>query len=365
MALTKKAFQAMIDASKAAHDTPVRKSRGSVDADTDDAKKEFSIAKYIRGAVYDYWDDAKYEKDQFVKLNKQVSGATGVAGGFLVVPQYAAEMIELLRNKSVVRKMGVRVYPMKGNTMFFSRQMSAANVFWVAEGALKQHDEPTFGQASLVLKEVAGLTLVTNDIIEDADTSIDAIIKQDLIGQLSLAEDLAFIQGTGGPQPLGVYNDPLVPTATLGGGNGAIPQFDDLKDMVYQVQLQNADPSAWLMHPRTKNTLNQLKDGVGRYIYYEGDLDKKDPDRLLGLPVFFSNQVPINLTFGTSAATCSYLILGQWNQFAIGEKTGGPVLDVSKERYFELDQTAIRAVRRVDCLVKQPNAFRILRGILP
>ena len=367
MALTKKKFQAMIDAAKKSFETPVRKSRGLVDAVAKKGEEYFSIAKYVRGAKYNYWQDADYEKSRFIEVNKQfMSGATGVGGGFAVTPEYNQELIELLINQVVVRSMGPRVYNLAGNTMFFSRKMSASTGFWVAEGAVKTPSVLTLGQASLVLKEVAGLVLCSNDLIADANIAIDGLIKNDLMEQLSLSEDLAFIAGTGGPQPLGIYNDPLVPTTTLGGGNGAIPQFDDLKDLMYTLQIANVVPSAWLMHPRTKNTLEQLKDGNGRYIYTSADLDRGDPDRLLGLPVYFSNQIPINLTFGASAANCSYLILGNWNEFTIGDKAGsGIVLDVSDQRYFEFDQTAIRAVKRVDCMVRQPNAFQILRGILP
>ena len=366
MALTMKDVQKMLDEAFEPLETAVRKSRGELPVDTVWDNKQFSIAKYIRGARDGNWREADYEKARFEEVNKQLTGSVGTSGGFLAIPEYNKELIELLHAQAVVRSMGVRPYPMSGNTLFFNRKTGSSTGYWVAEGAEKTTSELTFGQASLVLKEVAGLVLVTNDLLEDASPSVDAIIKQDLVSQLTLAEDLAFISGTGGTQPLGVYNDPLVPTATLGGGNGAVPTFDDLMDMMYAIEAANASYTGWLIHPRTKNTLRQLKDGNGQYIYTIGDLSKAEPDRLLGLPVFKSTQIPITLTFGTSAAACSYIILGDWREFAIGEKAGaGIVLDVSKERYFVLDQTAIRAVRRVDCLVRQPNAFYILRGVLP
>jgi len=366
MALTMKDVQKMLDEAFEPLEKTVRKSRGELSADTVWADKHFSIAKYIRGARDGNWREADYEKARFEEVNKQLTGSVGTSGGFLAIPEYNKELIELLHAQAVVRSMGARSYPMNGNTLFFNRKTGSSTGYWVAEGAEKTTSELTFGQASLVLKEVAGLVLVTNDLLDDASPSVDAIIKLDLVSQLTLAEDLAFISGTGGTQPLGVYNDPLVPTATLGGGNGAVPTFDNLMDMMYAIEAANASYTGWLIHPRTKNTLRQLKDGNGQYIYTIGDLSKAEPDRLLGLPVFKSTQIPITLTFGTSAAACSYIILGDWREFAIGEKSGaGIVLDVSKERYFELDQTAIRAVRRVDCLVRQPNAFYILRGVLP
>jgi HK97 family phage major capsid protein len=364
--MTKAELQALLDAQFKPLEEAVRKSRGTGGTETDraPASKEFSISKYLRGVTKGIWTDAEFEKEQF-ELNKVMTVGTGTAGGFLATPEYDREVIELLRAGAAVRSLGPRIYPMSGNTMFFTRQSGAATAYWVAEGAEKTESNLTLGQNSLVLKEVAGLVRVTNDLLEDASPAVDALIKQDLVQVLTLAEDLAFIQGTGGAQPLGIYNDPAVPNTTLGGGNGAQPTYDDLMDAMYAIEAANAQYTGWLMHPRTKNTLRKLKDGNGQYIYEMGDMVKGIPDQLLGLPVAFSTQIPITLTFGASAATCSYLILGDWKQLAIGEKAGrGIVFDVSTERYFDLDQTAIRAVRRIDCMVRQPNAFYCVRGLL-
>ena len=94
-------------------------------------------------------------------------------------------------------------------------------------------------------------------------------------------------------------------------------------------------------------------------------------DNVLGIPVAFSNQIPTTLTFGTSGAVCSYAILGNWNEFVIGQKAGAIKMSASNqasdqttgEDAFLQDQTWFRAVLRVDCGVRQPAAFRIIKGI--
>lgn len=368
--MTKKELDAMLNSQFASLEQPVRKSRGELPRDDKD-KPPFSISKYLRGVTRGNWKDADGEKEWFEKqfpIAKQLglNVGTGTAGGFLVTPEYNQEIIELLAAKAVIRTMGPRIYPLNGNTLFFRRQTGSAAAFWVGEGVGKTPSSQTFGQGALVLKEVAAVTPVTNDLLEDASPAVDALVKNDLTDVLSRAEDLAFIQGTGGLQPLGIRNTPGVPTITLGGGNGAIPSFDDLFDAMNAIESANGTYNAWLMHPRTKNTLRKLKDGNGNYIYNVGDLSKGELDSLLGMPVYKSTQIPTNLTFGTSAANCSYIILGDWREFAIGEKAGrGIVLDVDTSIYFLTDETAIRAVRRVDCLIRQVNCFRIILGVLP
>ena len=365
MGLSKADVQAALDKTFEPLKKSIRKTSGAVPAQV---KKDqvFSISKYLNGVINGNWEYSEFEKSRYMEVNKVMGSAVGTAGGFLVPPEYNAEVIELLRAQAVIRQMGPSVYPMNSDQLSFNRQTGGTTAYWVAEGDTKTESEPTLGQATLVLKEVAGLVRVSNNLLADSSPSVDALIRNDLVKVLSNAEDLAIIQGTGGAQPLGIYNDPVVPNTTLGAGNGAIPSFDDLWDAMYAIEAANGTYNAWLMHPRTKNTLRQLKDGNGNYIYTTGDLNKGEHDTLLGLPVFKTTQIPINLTFGAGAATQSYMILGNWNELAIGEKAGeGFMFDVSTERYFELDQTAIRLVKRVDSLVRQPTTFYVVRGLLP
>ncbi len=363
MGLTKAEFKKALDLKFAPFEKAVQKTSGTTPAVV---KKDqvFNIAKYITGHMTGRWENADFEKSQYFEVNKVMGSAVGTAGGFLVAPEYNAEVIELLRAKAIIRQMGPTVFQMNSDTLSFNRQTAATVAYWVEEGDEKTESDITLGQETLVLKEVAGITRVNNTLLFDSSPAVDTLIKSDLVKQLSLAIDLAFIQGTGGGQPLGIYNDPIVPTTTLGGGNGAAIGFDDLWDAMYAIEAANGTSNAWLIHPRTKNTLRKLKDGNGNYIYTTGDLNKGEHDNLLGLPVFKTTQIPITLTFGTGGANQSYMILGNWSEFVIGEKSGeGFMLDVSKERYFEFDQTAIRLVRRTDCLVRQPDEFYIIKGI--
>lgn len=363
MGLTKAEFKKALDLKFAPFEKAVRKTSGTIPAVV---KKDqpFNIAKYITGHMTGTWENAEFEKSQYFEVNKVMGSAVGTAGGFLVAPEYNAEVIELLRAKAIIRQMGPTVFQMNSDTLSFNRQTAATTAQWVEEGELKDESDITLGQETLVLKEVAGITRVNNTLLFDSSPAVDTLIKTDLVKQLTLAIDLAFIQGTGGGQPLGIYNDPAVPTTTLGGGNGAAPTFDDLKNAMYQIEAANGLSSGWLMHPRTKHTLETLKNGIGDYIYTTGDLNKSENDKLLGLPVFKTTQIPVTLTFGVGGADQSYLILGNWSEFIIGEKSGeGFMLDVSPHRYFEFDQTAIRLVRRTDCLVRQPDEFYIIRGI--
>ena len=349
----------------------VRKSQGDTTENfdrIDPNPKPLLLAKYIRGAVWGIWDNAEGEEKLFkaTNLRKALSEGVGTAGGFLVAPQWSNELIETLRASSVVRSLGATTYDLSGDTLNFKRVTANTAATWVGEAAAKPTTDPTFGQLKLVLKEVCGYTEVSNNLLMDASPAVDTLVKSDLVKSLQLAEDLAFLQGTGGVQPLGIRFDPATPSTVLGGGNGAIPTGDDCLDAMYAIENANSTYSGWVMHPRTKNSLRKLKDGNGQYIYMRGDLVNKIPDTLFGIPVALTTQIPTNLTYGASAANCSYAILANWPSYAIGQKSGNPItLSVSEHILFQSDSTAFRAVLRVDGAMKNVSDFYMIGGILP
>jgi len=347
----------------------MRKSRGGSSSDApwrgpsiNKIKNYFSIAKYIRGVKSGDWSDAKLEKWFF---RKALSSQTLGTGGVLVPPEVSSGFIGLLRAKAVVRGLNPSTYNMKGDTLLIGGQATGATVTWVAEGtdATSVQSQPTFKQNQLVLKEALGLVPIQNSLLRDASPAADDIIKRDLVTACQLAEDLVFIQGAGGTQPLGILNDARISTTILGGGNGAQPTYDDLLDAMSVIELANGTYTGWVFNPRTKNTLRQLKDGAGRYLLELGNLAKGIDDALLGFPVRWTTQIPTNRTCGVGTS-CSYGILGNWTEFLIGQKDSIEIVatDVGGDS-FKYDQTWVRAIMRVDCIVRQPAEFDIIDGI--
>lgn len=351
----------------------VRKSHGNsdetdssvyTDISKEEFEKNFSIARYLKGALTAEWDKADFEKGLFVHFHKALGEVVGTTGGFLVPPQYSQTLIPLLRAKSIVRQLGAMVYPMSGDTLKLPRQTGAAGTSWGDENTSMSEDtNPTFGNLVLVLKKLKSLLYVANELIEDASPSVDALITNDLVISIALAEDLAFLKGTGGDQPIGLYNHPNVQTTTLGSGSGAVPTLDDFMDAMQAIDDENGMYNGWAMNPRSLNTIRKIKDSTGNYIYWR-DTQGRLPDQLFGYPVMTSTQIVSNLTVG-SYSTASYIILANWNEVAIGQK-GELRLETSRTggNAWTYDQTSFRAIRRVDMVVRQPNEVYVIKGVL-
>ncbi len=330
--------------------------------------KKFSIGKYIRGKLYERmgiaqtqaWNNAGFEKD----ISKAMAEGAGSSGGFLVPEEYLMQIVPLLQARSVVRGAGATTYTVNRNELALPKQSGVSGTTWGYENeSMSEDTNPTFSQITLQLKKLRALLYISNELIDDADPAVDQLITVDLVKQISLAEDLSFLDGIGGAQPLGLYGHPDVGSATLGNGNGATPTLDNFLNAIYAIDLANGSYTGWVMHPRTLNSIRQIKDAQGNPIYWKDPLGRL-PEQLFGLPIFKTTQISVTKAVGTSGSVCSYVILANWPEVAIGQK---PELRLEASREggnaWESDQTSFRAVRRVDMVPRQPDEVYVMKGV--
>lgn len=153
--------------------------------------------------------------------------------------------------------------------------------------------------------------------------------------------------------PLGVLNTPGVTTTSHGANGSAISamSYDFLLQAVNTVRAANFEPNAHIVNPRTVTSLRTLKDSQQRYLQPPAD----------SLPLLATNQVPINLTVGTSS-DASEVYTGQWDQLGVGIRTEF-VLEFLRERYADYGQYAFIGHLRADIQLLQPAAFTVDVGI--
>ena len=319
-------------------------------------KRDFSFGRFFQAIATRDWSKAPLER-------KALGEGTGSAGGFLVPEQYLGEVKDRITARAIVRRAGATVYPMATDTLNVPKVTGGATAYWIGENAQITASDETLDQLQLVAKLLAAMVKVSNQLLSDASPSAEAAIRRDIAKVIALAEDNAFIAGTGtGNQPLGIINTTGVNGLSLG-ANGATPTFDNIYDALYQVENNNGLASAWVMHPRTKNTLKKIKDSTGNFIYNVAP-SVKEPDTLVGLPVYLTTQIPTNLTVGTST-DCSYILVGQFDEAIIGERAGLEFSTDQSGTAFEYYQTWIRAIARLDFGLRTPGVFCKVTGVRP
>jgi HK97 family phage major capsid protein len=324
----------------------------------------------------------KPEEKEFLEWSQKAALAEGTttAGGFLIHPEWMPDILGLLRGWAIVRQANPRIVP-------FSRLMnqtsisSGATAFYTAENAVISPSGMTFNEAPLLTPHnLTALVPVSNYLLNDA-AAAEGIVRDDLAVVMGLREDLAFIQGVGtGGEPLGLRNisgitlNPLT-VAT----NGIAVNLVNMRQIKNTVRSMNAVGArwAWFFNPALVSHLETLTDSFGRFLADTSILSYDEPNHsgtLDGVPFFTSNQIPINLTTGTSTNT-TYLMLVNMSETIVGASQD-LTLDVSSEASYTTDggttwvstfqnnQTLFRAVMRHDINHRRPNQIIVQTGVI-
>ncbi|HOA23223.1 MAG TPA: phage major capsid protein [Aggregatilineales bacterium] len=310
----------------------------------------------------------RFDVVRFQLAGKALAEGDDAAGGYLVPTEHSSRLVQMLSARTAVRAAGATVVPMTSDSLQIPAQTGGATAYWVAENTQINASQQTWGQIDLRAKKLAALTKLSAELFEDSDPQVEALVMSDLARALALEEDVKYLRGDGAnntPTGLEHITGVNVDTTTLG-ADGGTPTFDHLADMLYRLDADNVpvEGRAWVAHPRTLNTLRQVKDQDGAYLWADPAMPG-DPPTLWGYPVYTTTAIPINETQGGST-DCSTLYLGCWPEFVVGQRKALE-LRASDEagNAFEYDQVFIRAIMRVDANVRHAGAFEVLKGVRP
>lgn len=285
------------------------------------------------------------------------------AGGVLVPANLSSEVIELLRPKTVVRKLGTRTLPLENGNLTLPRLKGGATVGYIGSDS----DAPVTGQQfddlKLTSKKMAALVPISNDLLSYAgvNPNVDRVVVEDLTNAVSAREDKAFIRDNGTanmPKGLRFWAIPanvlVAPDLSAAADAIALLRLVDqaLGKMILLLEMADANmvTPGWIMSPRTFRFLEGLRDGNGNKVYPE-----LAAGNLKGYPVGRTTQVPSNLGAGGDE---SEIYLADFNDCFIGEDET-LVIDYSKEATykdgngdvisaFQRDQTLIRVIAKHD-----------------
>lgn len=283
---------------------------------------------------------------------------TNSAGGYVVPAEQERSIIEELGARLVVVQSGAtQRLGLKNSPYKEPRIDTEAAAYWRAENADATESNPVFGEVNMTPKTCIALGVMSREAAMLSDPQLEQVVRDHLSRVVARALDKAALEGAGSSgEPAGLLNTSGVLELTIGG----VPAADDLYDMLYAVEAENADVGSlgWVMNPRDLNTIRKLKDGDGRYLLQPA-LSAGQPNTLLGYPVRLSTQVSV--TGGTGSEGNIYfgnwqdLIWGQWGVIEITAST-------EAEDYYKKNQLGVRAVAYVDFGLKHPKSFVVGAG---
>lgn len=255
-------------------------------------------------------------RDQFMsRAALDVQTATKGAELKFVEP---GPFIEMLRNRMLIKQLGARVLTGLQGDVSFPRQTGAGTFSWVPESPTADVSSSNLLLNSLVLAPKIGqsTTSYSRKLLAQAVVSIDMLVREDLAAINALGLDLAAIAGLGtSNQPTGILNTAGIGSVTIG-ANGGVPTYDHFVDLETQVAAANADVAnmAYLSTPQVRGRMKksaQISATTGIPAWFQNEIN--------GYGGFVTNQVPSNLTKGTSTTVCHAIVFGNFAEILLGQ----------------------------------------------
>jgi HK97 family phage major capsid protein len=328
-------------------DWVARRGRGTVE---DENGHNFSLGIAIRGMVTGRWEGGEFER-------RVLSEGTDSQGGFLIPEPLSARLIDRVRNAAKVFQAGVTTVPMEVDQLSLARLTGGASVAWKVENDPITASDMTFDRVTLRAHTLPILVRLSQELWDDLRPEAAALIENEMAHALALELDRVVLRGTGvDPQPKGIRNQTGVVLQSLG-ANGGTPSWDTVIDGVANVRNNNGEPNAILLASRTVQTLGKTKDSQQRYL---------DPPAVVSdIPRLVTNQIPTNLTVGTSTDT-SEVYTGDWSTVLVGMRTQIRVgVRVLRERYADNLQIGLLSYLRADVAMAHPELFNVTTGVRP
>lgn len=254
-----------------------------------------------------------------MRISNTVLTTTGTNTGKETVFTEYGEFIDLLRNVSVVARMGARTLTDLRGPITFPKQTGASTAYWVGEnpGADVTQSNPTFGTMTMSPKTLQATGAVSRQLLVQSTPDVEGLVREDLAAVHALGWDLAALHGTGAANdPTGVYVAASVNAVAMGG----VPTFGKLVDMETEINKDNALISNMGfvttsgMAGKMRQTLESATAGA-RWIWDGNAME----GIMAGYRAVSSNQVKANLGVGTNEHG---IVLGNWADMLIGMWAG-------------------------------------------
>lgn len=284
-------------------------------------------------------------------------------GGY-TVQTTVMPLIELLRNKLLVKAMGAQVLSLR-NPVAFPRQSGTTTLYWTAEnpGSDTGDSQAAFEQLLLTPKTAIANTMYSKQLLMESSIDVENFVRNDLTLINALGLDLSAINGGGGTQLTGILQTSGI-GSVVGGDSGLAPAWSHIVGLETEVAIDNADFGSlgYLTNPKVRGKLKQtLKAAnVSGFIWENG---QNGFGEMNGYRAGATNQVPSNLTKGGSTGVCSAIIFGNWAELILAEFG---VIEIIVDPYTKKKQAMIEVTSTMFCDggVRHAEAFSAMKDAL-
>jgi HK97 family phage major capsid protein len=300
-------------------------------------------------AIFDWRVNAVHDRRLEKLLNtKDMSGETGISGGFLIPTDQRNEVLQTRGEASFMRSRA-RLVPMGSRSVDFpavdysrgasgkSAMFAGVQVYYTEENTDITESQPYFKSVDLKARELAGYVEIPNGLLRDSAISLEAFLSGpgSFGGAIAWQEDYDALRGNGAGKPLGVLNADA--TISVSRNTASTFKFVDAVTMASKM-IMSGNP-VWIMNQSVMPQLYQMIDGASNNIWQPNAANGR-PGTLLGYPILFTEKLP-------ALGTAGDVVLVDWAWYLWGDRQT-IMMDVSRESKFQSNQTAFRVVEAID-----------------
>lgn len=224
---------------------------------------------------------------------------TLTAGGTLVPDVYMNRLIDGLFANSVIDRMGIASIPIEFGSLEMPSVTSGATASYVGEGQDADETSVGTGSVKLIPKQLIGLLPMSNTLLVQSSPGADQVMMRQLNIGVGLAQDRNMLRGPkSGAAPTGLRYQAA--SANVFAANATVNLANVDQDLgLLELALEGSNVPMispyWVMAPRSKNYLTNLRDGNGNKAYPE-----LSQGMLRGKPVLTTTTIPVNLSTNKS-----------------------------------------------------------------
>lgn len=280
------------------------------------------------------------------RASDQLAGTPGLGGNLVDDVLMSGSMIDVLRNVSILAKMGVRVFGGLSGDVSFPKHLTDVSAFWVPEDGGPSQSGMTFGQVKMSPRTCAAMTELSRKLLLQTSTDVEAYARMSIISSIALKIDAAGLNGDADPDaPNGLADEAGVNETDF--AIAGQPTYAEVINMRTKVKKQNA-----------------LLGSLG-YVF-SPDIE----EHLLTTPRLSGADNPIMVDEGrlggyraeaTNQAAVDEMWFGNWSDLYMGLWSG---LDIMVDPYTNSASGAVRVVAHQDVDFAVARAQSFTRGKL-
>lgn len=220
---------------------------------------------------------------------------------------------------------GATMYAVKG-TLKVPVWGKANSTHDIAVGYQEEFTELTADAGKFTSIDLGGylagaLVLIGRSVENNSVFSVTDFIVNQMADEIASWIEGQLLNGTGSSQAQGALNT----TNNVNAASATAVTADELIGLQAKVKQAFQGNACWTMHPDTFTAIKKLKDGNNRYLLQD-DVTSEFPYRLLGKPVYLSDNMP------TMASGNKAILYGDYSGLSVNMRENIS-LEVLREKY--------------------------------